>query len=146
MRDRCRNPLTTAWVNYGGRGIQFCERWDNFENFLADMGPRPSDNHSIDRINNDGNYEPGNCRWATRKEQQNNRRNTSMVTFGEVTKALGDWWVEPITMAGTTRTFREWAFSRGLSEQMIRLRVCRGQSDLLMLLAPHRFKKSRKSE
>lgn len=74
MRHRCRNPKSSKYADYGGRGISVCERWNSFENFLADMGRRPTPAHSLDRINNDGNYEPGNCRWATPKEQMNNRR------------------------------------------------------------------------
>lgn len=73
MHQRCRNPRNTRYPKYGGRGISVCERWADFGTFIADMGPRPSPNHSIDRINNDGNYEPGNCRWATRSDQQRNK-------------------------------------------------------------------------
>lgn len=92
---RCTNKNVANYPRYGGRGINVCERWlHSFENFYADMGPRPSPKHSIDRKDNDGNYEPDNCRWATRREQTLNREVTNRLTYNGVTKPLSDWAVE----------------------------------------------------
>lgn len=74
MKQRCHNPRNPRFPRYGGRGISVCERWRNsFAAFAEDMGPKPTPKHSVDRINNDGNYEPSNCRWATSREQYDNR-------------------------------------------------------------------------
>ena len=74
MRNRCGNPHVKSYPDYGGRGIHVCDRWQLFENFFADMGPRPSSAHSINRINNNLGYEPSNCVWSTRSEQNRNKR------------------------------------------------------------------------
>jgi hypothetical protein len=80
MRYRCERPTHAQWLDYGGRGIAVCQRWrDSFEAFLSDMGPRPTPRHSIDRIDNDRGYAPGNCRWATASEQNKNRRERQPV-------------------------------------------------------------------
>ena len=84
VRERCLNPNNNAWKDYGGRGIKICKRWDSFENFLADMGERPI-GKTIDRVNNNGNYEPSNCRWATSTQQNRNKRNNRL--FGGITAA-----------------------------------------------------------
>lgn len=89
--QRCSRPSDVAYHNYGGRGIRVCERWHDFTAFLADMGERPSAKHSLDRIDNDKGYEPGNCRWATTTEQANNRRTNRLITIDGVTRTVSDW-------------------------------------------------------
>lgn len=111
MRDRCANPNDDSFVRYGGRGIRVCERWQTFELFLEDMGPRPSKRHSIERIDNDGHYEPGNCRWATGVEQGRNKRNNVLVTHN-----------------GITRTVSEWAEITGIKYGTVWMRIKRGYS------------------
>jgi hypothetical protein len=96
MRARCSRQSVDSFPSYGGRGISVCKRWDeSFEAFFADMGPKPTHGHSIDRIDTNGDYEPGNCRWATASEQAKNRRNSIALTaFGE-RKPLLDWLQDP---------------------------------------------------
>ncbi len=91
--QRCTNPKNPAWANYGGRGIKVCAAWlDSYEAFLAHVGRRPSPKHSLDRHpNNDGNYEPGNVRWATRLEQSINSRRVRLVTHDGRTMHLAEW-------------------------------------------------------
>ena len=91
MRSRCNNVKTENYKNYGGRGIKVCKRWDSFENFYKDMGPRPSSEYSIERLDNDGNYEPSNCKWGTREEQQNNMRSNVLITYQDKTQTLAQW-------------------------------------------------------
>lgn len=91
MLNRCSNPKHSSYRNYGARGIRVCERWLNFENFYSDMGPRPSPTHSIDRINSLGNYEPGNCRWATKHEQNLNTSVVHLIEFQGRTNSLFGW-------------------------------------------------------
>lgn len=91
MITRCTNPKTKAFARYGGRGISVCERWRTFPPFFDDMGQRPSPKHSLDRIDNNKGYEPGNCRWATRREQSRNKAKTRMLTVNGVARPLADW-------------------------------------------------------
>lgn len=91
MRQRCVNSKAPNWKNYGGRGITICERWSSYENFLADMGRRPTPHHSLDRRDNDGPYAPENCRWATYQEQVNNQRRTVLIAFNGRIQPAADW-------------------------------------------------------
>lgn len=90
MKERCRNPTCAQYQDYGGRGISVDARWDQFETFLADMGERPFPEAQLDRIDNNGNYTPENCRWATRALQTRNTRRNLMVTLGSETMCLKD--------------------------------------------------------
>ena len=106
MHRRCRDtPSNPDFADYGGRGITVCDRWSVFENFLADMGERPVGT-TLDREDTDGNYEPGNCRWATAEVQQRDRRNNLWITHEGETRTLADWSRRLGIDAGTLR--REW--------------------------------------
>lgn len=121
MIQRCQNPSCRGFPWYGGRGITVSDSWRNsFLKFYEDMGPRPSSSHSIDRINNDGNYEAGNVRWATRFEQARNKRRNKRLTLN-----------------GTTLCETDWAARTGLPRSTIRRRLKRGWSDEKSLLTPY---------
>lgn len=116
MRERCQNPNHHAYASYGGRGITVCPEWDDPAIFLADMGPRPTPNHTLERLDVNGNYEPGNCVWATAKEQARNRRANTIVT-----------------LAGETCCLPEWAERVDTSYPLIKNRVRNGGDPLLAL-------------
>lgn len=91
MKGRCINKNDPAYRRYGGRGISVCDRWVNsFENFVHDMGSRPKQ-RTLDRINNEGDYSPENCRWASRKQQNDNRRGTTLIEHGGAVRSCSDW-------------------------------------------------------
>ncbi len=122
VHARCENPNIKNFKRYGGRGITVCERWNNFENFLADMGiPEPG--LSIDRIDNDGNYCPENCRWATAKQQQRNKSSNRLITaFGE-TKPIAVWAEDPRI---------------SVDRYLIASRINNGWNDVLAITKPKR--------
>lgn len=91
MKYRCQVKTYKEFYLYGGRGIKVCKRWLSFENFISDMGDRPSDKYSLDRINTNGNYEPENCRWATSSEQNHNRRSNRWIEHNGTKLILADW-------------------------------------------------------
>lgn len=91
MRDRCSNKNNPAYGRYGGRGIVVCKRWESFSAFISDMGLKPSKLHTIERINNSIGYFPSNCKWATKKDQANNRRSNLKLTLDGVTKTAAQW-------------------------------------------------------
>jgi hypothetical protein len=125
MKDRCLNPKSANFARYGGRGIKVCERWMTFTNFLADMGEQPT-GKTLDRYpDNDGHYEPGNCRWTTRKQNSRNRSDNRMLTFN-----------------GQTKTLAEWVESTGHSLATLQGRVRMGWSDEQIITAPSRTRSS----
>jgi hypothetical protein len=121
MRGRCTAPSHKAYPAYGGRGITICERWSDFRNFIADMGPRPSTRESLDRINVNGPYSPDNCRWATRDTQNNNRRNTRRLTWRGETLSIAQWQRKLGYGKGVikTRLRLKWSLERIFTEPVI---------------------------
>ena len=120
MKSRCYSRRNKSFPAYGGRGIVVCDRWlESFENFLADMGCKP-DGYSLDRVNNDGNYEPGNCRWVTRVVQQNNMRSNVRVEFRSRIQTVSQWARELqmpfITLSSRLR--RGWPVESALTEPL----------------------------
>jgi hypothetical protein len=134
MLRRCYVPSCDHFDKYGGRGITVCERWrdenNGYKNFEADMGERPSSKHTLDRINNNGNYEPDNCKWSTKKEQQRNRRTNVLVTIRGVTKCL-----------------IEWAEESGLCYKTLQKRINKGWPEYRLLKpADHRYRSTGSSK
>jgi len=115
-KNRCNNKNHDQYAHYGGRGISICERWSDFENFLSDMGERP-DGMSLDRIDNNGNYEPGNCRWVTQKEQNRNKRNSRILKFNNEERCMAEW-AEILGISNKTiyeRLKRGWSVEKALT-------------------------------
>ena len=118
--QRCTNPNHPGFRGYGARGITVCDRWrESFAAFYEDMGPRPSSKHSIDRIDNDGGYEPGNCRWATKKTQSRNTSTNRLLTFRGRTQSLAAWaeetGISQFTLSTRVNTLG-WSVERALTE------------------------------
>jgi hypothetical protein len=112
MIQRCLNKGSKMYRYYGGRGIKVCKRWlgeNGFVNFFADMGIRPSQKHSIDRIDNNGHYEPTNCRWVTAKQQNRNKRTNINLTFNGITLPMSEW----AEKLGVTRQSIHWRLTHG---------------------------------
>ncbi len=108
MHARCGNPKAAAYRYYGAKGVKVCKRWESYENFLADMGRRPSPEHSLERIRTDAGYKPSNCRWATRSEQQKNKTTTKWYTNGEFTGTL----VECADYLGISKALALWRWKQ----------------------------------
>lgn len=121
MRQRCLNPKSTAYSYYGGRGIQVCDRWEDYDCFVEDMGFAPY-GLQLDRIDTNGNYEPGNCRWVTASVQANNKRNNRIVEFG-----------------GEALTIGQWAERLGLDWDVLQQRIDRQKMPLERALTPGLF-------
>lgn len=108
IKRRCLNIKYHRYKNYGGRGIQICDHWLNYDNFINDVGFPPDPSYSLDRIDNNGNYEPGNVRWATMKEQHRNRSTNTFITLEGKTLCIKDWallmGLKPNTLIGRLYT------------------------------------------
>jgi hypothetical protein len=117
MLNRCEKTNDKEYPMWGGRGIKVCERWHDFNNFYADMGTRPK-GMTLDRIDNNGDYEPSNCRWATAKTQSNNRRSNTLITYKGRTQTLQQWADETGICSGTISQRirkRGWSIEKALT-------------------------------
>lgn len=117
MLRRCSNPQDNQFHNYGARGVKVCDKWKTLKGFLEDMQDTYDPTLTLDRINNDGNYEPSNCQWATPKQQANNRRTNRIITIDGITKTLAQWIDESGINSSTVRQryyVYEWDIKRAL--------------------------------
>ena len=175
MKDRCFNPNHKRYSDWGGRGIAVYDRWKNsFENLLADMGSRPTSKHSLDRIDNNADYSPENCHWATKEQQGNNKRNNHLITNAGETLTISQWskkmninyhviharlnmgWsdvdsvttpVNPIrliTIEGVTLTIPQWTKKTGFNSTVIQSRLKKGWSEFDAVMIPVRNKNLRR--
>src|SRR6185295_17463636 len=120
MRERCQSQRHKDYHHYGGRGITVCERWADFANFLADMGPHPPGT-TLDRTDNNGPYAPENCRWVTQKEQTRNTRRNIWIEFRGERLILQDWSTRlGIPFVTLQRRLREWPIERAMTEPLQR--------------------------
>jgi hypothetical protein len=120
MIQRCGNPSDVNYRHYGGRGIVVCGRWlESFKNFMKDMGEPPTPKHTLERIDNDDNYRPSNCRWATRKDQARNKRNNHLITHDGRTQCLAAW-AEELGIESSLLRYRlkRWPIEKALTIQV----------------------------
>lgn len=172
MRQRCLNPNSPAYSLYGGRGIEIDPAWSKFEAFISDMGEPPAGT-SLDRRDNNGGYNKSNCRWATAREQANNRSANRLINFQGETKTIAQWaaslgiktgtlfqrllaqpietamqphtrsWRRTISFAGQTKTAEEWAAATGISYRTICRRLAAGWPDAAVVTIPPRARSKR---
>ena len=130
MRQRCLNPKVPNYHRYRGRGIKVCKEWSQFERFIEDMGLKPSPDRSLERRDNNGNYEPNNCYWASRDDQENNKERSVKITY-----------------KGKTRTLTQWARELGLDYELVRTRWRYGWGPQDIFEAPkNKYHKPRRHE
>jgi len=117
LKERCDNPNSKDAVNYYERGIRYCDNWKTFDGFYADMGKSYRPGLSLDRIDNNKGYSPNNCRWATRKQQNNNTRRNRFITINGVTKTFRQWW-ETTDLKYSTVAMRYYQYGWTIEESL----------------------------